>query len=136
MADYYEIIEAFLNASLPESDELEVGVNISQFPEIKIIFDGYGYDEGTGENSDTNFESYVVFVHKDALSNGFIFPEHEITAWAIASRPDEEVCINASLDKAEDFWDMNSLEDCIQSSNITAPEIETILQELYTKYFE
>ena len=59
---------------------------------VKIIFDGYGYNEETNEQDDTNVISLAVFVHKDSL-NGEEFPEHEQTPWALIHRPKEEVCI-------------------------------------------
>lgn len=59
---------------------------------VKIIFDGYGYNEETNEQDDTNVMSFAVFVHRDSLK-GVEFPEHQQTPWALIHRPREEVCI-------------------------------------------
>ena len=59
---------------------------------VKIIFDGYGYNEETNEEDNENLMSFAVFVHKDSL-NGEEFPEHEQTPWALIHRPKDEVCI-------------------------------------------
>ena len=56
---------------------------------VKIIFDGYGYNEETDIEDDTNQLSFAVFVHKTSLTEDF--PEHEQTPWALIHRPKEEV---------------------------------------------
>ena len=93
----------------PEIDDLEIGRDISDLPEVKIIFDGYGdlETEEDGEykyveRGNTNMESYAIFIHKDALKEDFIFPEHEFTPWALIHRPKEEVCIWAWYENDSD----------------------------------
>ena len=39
---YEEIMRKLLNDMLRDPDWLEIGENISDIPEVKIIFDGYG----------------------------------------------------------------------------------------------
>ena len=81
---------------------------------VKIIFDGYGYNEETDTEDDVNQLSFAVFVHKTSLTEDF--PEHEQTPWALIHRPKEEVCIWAWYDVNEDqvtivpFEDNNSTE--------------------------
>ena len=52
---YYEIMEKFVNDMLRDPDYLEIGENISDIPEIKIIFDGYGALETEDENGDYEY---------------------------------------------------------------------------------
>jgi hypothetical protein len=77
---------------------------------VKIIFDGYGYNEVTNEQDDTNVISLAVFVHKDSL-NGKEFPEHEQTPWALIHRPKEEVCIWVWYTVDEDCVEVIPFED-------------------------
>lgn len=39
---------------------------------IKIIFDGYGYNERTDNQDDTNRMSFAVFIHKNSLVDYFL----------------------------------------------------------------
>ena len=81
---------------------------------IKIIFDGYGYNEETDEENDLNTLSFAVFVHKTSLTEDF--PEHVQTPWALIHRPKEEVClwcwydVNADEVSVIPFEDNNSTE--------------------------
>jgi hypothetical protein len=84
---FEELLKHHLDAMYHDSDEgSEIGENISSVEEVKIIFDGYG-DLETGEGAlyqyveggNKNMESFAVFIHKDALTEGFVFPEHEFT---------------------------------------------------------
>jgi hypothetical protein len=77
---------------------------------VKIIFDGYGYNEETNENDDYDSMSFAVFVHKDSL-NGEEFPEHDQTPWALVHRPSEEVCIYVWYDVKNDSVDVLPFED-------------------------
>lgn len=65
---------------------------------VKIMFDGYGFNEKTNQNDDTDVLSFAVFIHIDCME-GKRFPEHETTPWGIAHRPDQEICIFAYYDK-------------------------------------
>ena len=83
---YYSVMQKFLNVMWRDPDEPTIGENISDIPEIKIIFDGYGALETEDENGDyeyieggnKNMESYAIFIHKDSGKENFEFPEHEI----------------------------------------------------------
>ena len=37
--------------------------------------------------------SFALFVHKNSADNGFVFPEHDETPWAIVQRPEDEAII-------------------------------------------
>ena len=120
--DYSEVIEEWVRnfvATIDEEDydqgTLRPGDDSGDAPAgVKIIFDGYGYNEETNEEDDTNQMSFAVFVHKTSLTEDF--PEHDITPWALIHRPKEEVCIYAWYDCEEDevsiipFEDNNSTE--------------------------
>jgi hypothetical protein len=76
---------------------------------VKIIFDGYGLNEETDIEDDTNHLSFAVFVHQTSLTEEF--PEHEQTPWALIHRPQEEVCIWAWYDCNEDQVTIVPFED-------------------------
>jgi hypothetical protein len=141
---YEELIIEQLNVMWRDPDELEIGEDISDLPQVKIIFDGHGDLEDEDENGeyrytergDKNMESYAIFIHKDALEDGFTFPEHELTPWALIHRPKEEVCIYAWYDVENDSWDILPLEDRIESdSAMTAEDVMAILEGLHKAYF-
>jgi hypothetical protein len=129
--------------------DLEIGENISNIPEIKIIFDGYGDLEDEDENGEYRYteggnkkmESYAIFIHKDALVDEFIFPEHDSYAFTFGSmiqhRPAEEVCIYAWYDVENDSWDVLPLEDRLSEDNtMNESDVMKILEGLYELYFK
>jgi hypothetical protein len=77
---------------------------------VKIIFDGYGYNEETNTEDDLNSLSFAVFVHKDSLS-GKPFPEHEQTPFGLIHRLAEEVCIYCWYGIKEDEVDVVPFEN-------------------------
>jgi hypothetical protein len=142
---YEELIVEQLEAMWRDEDELEIGEDISSIEQVKIIFDGHGDLEDEDENGeyrytergDKNMESYAIFIHKDALKEGFTFPEHELTPWALIHRPKEEICIYAWYDVANDSWDILPLEDRIESDCVmTEEDVMAILEGLHEAYFK
>jgi hypothetical protein len=145
---YDKILTEMLNGSHRDPDDLEIGRDISDLPEVKIIFDGYGdlEEEIDGEykyteGGNTNVESYAIFIHKDALVEDFIFPEHDSYSFTFGSmiqhRPKEEVCIYAWYDVENDSWDILPLEDRIDSDNsMDEEDVMTILEGLYDLYYK
>jgi len=141
---YCEILQAFMEAAWIDRDELVRGEDISDMPEVKIIFDGYGDLEDEDENGEyryteggnTNMESYAIFIHKDALQEGFVFPEHD-TAWnMIIHRPKEEVCLYAWYDVEAGEWEFLQLEDRIDSDHtMNEEDVMRIMEELWKRYF-
>lgn len=133
---YNEIIQHLLDGMWRDPDDLEIGRDISDIPEVKIIFDGYGYDEENDiEGGNKNMESYAIFIHKDTAQPDFIFPEHDLTPWALIHRPKEEVCIYAWYDVVNDDWSINSLDETSEHS-MTDEEVMVILETLYENYFK
>ena len=139
---YNKILLAMLEAMWRDPDDLEIGRDISDLPEVKIIFDGYGdlETEEDGEykyveRGNTNMESYAIFIHKDALQEEFVFPEHEMTPWALIHRPKEEVCIYAWYDVESNDWSINGLEETSEH-DMTNEEVMNILDGLYELYFK
>lgn len=110
--DYYPTIEKWVREFIDTMDSApEVGDRSGNEPlDVKIIFDGYGYNEETDEQDDLNILSFAVFVHKDSL-NGKEFPDHELTPWALIHRPKEEVCFYTVYDVKLDQFDMNPFEE-------------------------
>ena len=149
-ARYEELITLLMKASWRDPDDLEIGRDISDHPEVKIIFDGYGDLEDEDENGkyryteggNKNMESYAIFIHKDSLAEDFIFPEHDVFGFTFGSmiqhRPAEEVCIWAWYDVENDIWEILPLEDRLEDNEgcITAKEVMAILEHLYDYYFK
>lgn len=146
---YQQILTEMLKTSWREPDDLEIGRDISDIPEVKIIFDGYGDLEDEDESGEyqyteggnKNMESYAIFIHKDALTEGFIFPEHDAYSFTFGSmiqhRPAEEVCIYAWYDVAEDYWEILQLEDRIDSDNtMNEEDVMKVLEGLYEYYYK
>jgi hypothetical protein len=145
---YDRILRAFLDCSWRDPDDLQIGVDISDMPEVKITFEGYGDLETEDENGEyvyeeggnKNMESYAIFIHKDALQEDFEFPEHDVFAFTfgrmIQHRPAEEVCIYAWYDVVDDSWEILQLEDRIDQDNkMDEKDVMRILEGLYTRYF-
>jgi hypothetical protein len=131
--EYEETLKIFLHTMWRDPDCLEIGENISDTPEIKIIFESYGCNEETNEQDDKNMECYAIFIHKDSAQEGFEFPEHETTPWCLIHRPDEEVCIFAWYDVENDDWCINSLEETSEHK-MTNQEVVQILKTLRERY--
>ena len=138
-----------LEGSHRDPDDLEIGRDISDLPEVKITFEGYGdLDEENMdgeykyiEGGNTNMESYAIFLHKDALTEDFIFPEHDVFGFTFGSmiqhRPAEEVCIWAWYDVENNSWDILSLEDRLSEDNaMDENDVMTILEGLYDLYIK
>lgn len=125
-----QIIEKWVAAAraVTDTNNLEVGVNISQLPAVKIAFDGYAEDDDGIEDLDR--ESYAVYIHRDAATAGFTFPEHQRTAWAIVQRPAEEVCHTVWFNAADGFFEGPSLADSCETSNLVVTEVVQIVKNL------
>ena len=135
---FESIIISFMKDSFRDPDNLEIGEDISDDREVKIIFDGYGGLETEDEyieGGDKNMESYAIFIHKDALTEDFEFPEHD-TWFAIIHRPKEEVCIYAWYDVKNDNWDFLPLEDRLaEECAMNEQDVMIILEGLYKKNY-
>jgi hypothetical protein len=112
ITDYRPTIESWVRDFINTMDsEPEVGDRSGDEPlGVKIIFDGFGYNEETNEEDDKSVMTFAVFVHQNSL-NGEEFPEHESTPWALIHRPKEEVCIHVSYFIDDDFIDFNGFEE-------------------------
>lgn len=134
--DYDRCIMHLLKGMWRDPNNLRVGEDISDIPEVKIIFDGYGdleTEEEYVEGGNTNVESYAIFIHKDSLKEGFEFPEHEMTPWALIHRLNEEVCIWAWYIVDEDEWEILPIDD--YDREMKGDEVLEILLKLEEKYF-
>jgi hypothetical protein len=145
---YEMVLKQLLGAMWRDEENLERGENISDIPEVKIMFESYADkeledDDGnyveTIENGDTNQECYCIFIHKDSGQEGFEFPEHDSYAFTFGSliqhRPAEEVCIYAWYDVKEDDWSINSLEETSEHE-MTNKQVMDILETLYSRYYK
>jgi hypothetical protein len=141
-AKYDEMLQRHLDEMWRDEEALEIGENISNISEIKIIFDGYGDletedEEGNyvyEEGGNKNMESYAIFIHKKSAEEGFEFPEHDLTPWALIHRPKEEVCIYAWYDVENDDWTINSLYETSEH-DMSDEEVMEILEILDERYF-
>jgi hypothetical protein len=137
---FEELLKHHLDAMYHDSDEgSDIGENISSVEEVKIIFDGYGdleTDDEYIEGGNKNMESFAVFIHKDALTEGFVFPEHEFTPWALIHRPKEEVCIWVWHDVENDEWEILDLEERLEDTELNTEQVMTIMEELHNRYFQ
>lgn len=147
---YAQIIKLLLeHAWIDHLDDMEIGVDVSHEPEVKIIFDGYGdleTEDAEGnyvytEGGNKNMQSFAIFIHKDALTENFVFPPHDVYQFTfggmIQHRPAEEVCIYAWYDDEDDTWEVLQLEDRLDDDNVmTAEDVMVILEGLYLKYFD
>lgn len=134
--DLYECCEYFTDLARSTTEELSIGIDISPIPELKIIFDGYGYDEETDtDGGNLNIEIYALFVYKDALTDGFKFPEHEQTPWLLVQRPNEEILITIFYDVSEDEWEVNFPEDVDEGNDQTYESVEETLIALFNRYY-
>ena len=147
---YDQILKLLLeHAWIDHDEEQEIGEDVSDQPEVKIIFDGYGDLEDEDENGEyryteggnKNMQSFAIFIHKDSLTEDFVFPEHDVYQFTfggmIQHRPAEEVCIYAWYDVKEDSWDILPLEDRLSEDNtMNEGDLMIILEGLYLKYFD
>jgi hypothetical protein len=147
---YDQILKLLLETAwIDHDDEQEIGEDVSDQPEVKIIFDGYGDLEDEDENGEyryteagnKNMQSFAIFIHKDTLTEDFVFPEHDVYQFTfggmIQHRPAEEVCIYAWYDVVEDSWDILPLEDRLSEDNtMNEEDLMIILEGLYLKYFD
>ncbi len=130
---FEKVVTYFFDLCREPDEEKNIGENISPFPELKVIFDGYGYNEETDEDDDESFESYTIFIHKDLDQKGFKFPEHETTAWAIIQRPFDEICFNAQFDVNEEFFHMNY---DFENSAMSNEQLNVLINYLEEKYLD
>jgi len=147
---YDQIMKLLLESAwIDHDEEQEIGEDVSDQPEVKIIFDGYGDLEDEDENGEYRYteggnkdvQSYAIFLHKDALTENFVFPEHDVYQFTfggmIQHRPAEEVCIYAWYHRVHDSWEVIQLEDRLDEDNsMTAEDVMMILEGLYLKYFD
>jgi hypothetical protein len=131
---YQYILLQLLGAMWRDPHDLEIGRDISDIPAVKIIFDGYGYNEDTDEQDDINMEGYAIFIHRDSGQPDFQFPEHDTTPWALIHRPREEVCIYAWYEVDKDEWSINGLEET-SDHELTDQEIMNTLEVLWEAWF-
>jgi len=137
---FEELLQHHLDAMYHDSDEgSDIGENVSSVEEMKIIFDGYGdleTDNEYIEGGNKNMESFAVFIHKDALSEGFVFPEHD-SAWnMIIHRPKEEVCVYVWHDVEKNEWEILDLEERLEDTELNTEQVMTIMEELHNRYFQ
>jgi hypothetical protein len=135
---FSEIVEHILSTAWRYPDELVIGENISDYFEMKVIFNKFGFNDETGEDDNETVEEYCVFIHLQSGVKGFKFPEHDSSPFGLIHRPKEEVCVHAWFLKNlarteqeiedgenEGTWEVEDLEDTNQEI-----ELEMIMDVL------
>ena len=129
---YKEIIEMWVRdfKDTMDYDNLQAGNRSGDEPAgIKIIFDGYGYNEDTGlEDDDKNIMAFAIFVHKDSPSGEF--PEHDESGWSLIHRPKEEAWIRVIYEVDRDFFEIMSLED-YDSTELDHALVYELVEKVY-----
>lgn len=132
----YELFEKCIIAMLEDrcyDSDFQIGVDLSDTPGVKIIFDGFGETDDGYE--DRNSESYAVFIHRDSATRDFEFPEHE-TAWGmIVHRPGEEMCIYAWRNVEEETWDVIPRDDSEYDPRFTEEQFMDVVKALYDRWY-
>jgi hypothetical protein len=132
---YEEILEIWLRDFIDSMDQdgLRPGNRSGDEPPgVKIIFDGFGYNEETELEDDENVLTFSIFVHKDSLSGQF--PEHEETPWALIHRPKEEVCIRAIYNVADDELTVLPFEEN-DSTELEHDFVHKLISDIYKEYY-
>ena len=114
--NYQAIIEEWVRNFIKSmnSDVLDgyanQGEDVGDVPKgIKIIFDGYGYNEDTDEQDNINMLSFAVFIHNTSVDSHF--PKHESAFNSIIHRPKEECCIYVWYNVDEDYIEVLPFEE-------------------------
>jgi hypothetical protein len=128
--ELYHLTELFTLYSIRSKGTQEpiYAENISIFKELKVAFDGYS------EDKDQNSRSYVTYIHKNALDENFVFPEHEYTSLGDKLRPGAELHIYSWLDKDSGDIEVINIEDHLENDKMSAVHMHNILSNLNKKY--
>lgn len=131
----YELFEKCIIGMLEDrcyDPDFSIGIDLSDTPGVKIIFDGFGETEDGDE--DRNSESYAVFIHRNS-ANDIEFPEHDLAWNMIVHRPNEEVCIYAWRNAENDTWDVIPRDTSEFSTEFTEEQFMEVVASLYQKWF-
>jgi hypothetical protein len=115
---------------------IEIGESVSPVPEIKIIFDGFGYNEETDEEDDESEMSFAIFFHKNSGEENFVFPEHDTYGNVIIHRPDEERCFTLWYHVNQDEWEATSSPEEESNSVLNCDDVMNILEVLNDRYYK
>ena len=128
------IIEKWVRVGLDEADsyDFEMGEDISPYPEIKIAFDGYAEDDDGEE--DRSKQSFAVYIHKDADTDGFVFPEHESAFLSVEHRPSAEVYHNVWYDHDEDELDCGDFAESVEKTKVPYQHIVSVIEALDKRF--
>ena len=135
------------DAAFIHPDDLEIGENISPFPEVKLTFEGFGDLETENEDGEYIYEeggnqdmrSFALFIHKNSHKENFEFPEHEVAAFTfghmIMHRPKEELHIYGWYDAKDESWYINTEGVSPGKGEMTAKRALKILEVLDKRYW-
>ena len=128
-----ETIEKWVRITMDEADssDFRVGADISPYPEIKIAFDGYAEDDDGDD--DKSKLSFAVYIHKDADTDGFVFPEHDVVR-AVVHRPSEEVYHNVWYHREIDDFDYWFLAESVEETKVPYERIVSVIEALEKRF--
>ena len=142
---FSELVEKHFDcseASIIDPDNLEIGLDISPFSEVKLTFEGYGdleTEDDYVEGGDTNMRSFALFIHKNSHKENFEFPEHEVAAFTfgrmIMHRPKEELYVYGWYDAKDESWYINTEGVDPGKGEMTAKRALKILEVLDKRYW-
>jgi len=126
---YSEIVEVLLGSAWRDSENPTIGEDVSDFPEIKVMFNKYGFNEDTQQDDNAGIEEYCIFIHLNSGVKGFNFPEHQLSPFGIIHRPNEEVCARAWFIKNQDRSDQE-IEDGENEGEWEIEDLENTSQDI------
>lgn len=134
------------DASYIHPDDLEIGENLSDYPEVKLTFEGFGdleFEDGGNyryeEGGNKDMRSFCLFIHKNSGKEGFEFPEHDVAAFTfgrmIYHRPKEELHVYGWYDVPKDEWYVVTEGVDPGKGEMTAKQALKILEVLDKRYW-
>lgn len=95
------------------------------------LFEQYSNSDGP---CNPQSQSFAVFIHRDAINEGFEFPPHDVTPWYLVHRPKEEVCIYVWWDRDTDTIDVLPLGDRVNNTEMDEEDVMRVLEHIASDY--
>ncbi len=134
--EFDDLLSPILDEIDTDPSDTDFGDDVSPIPEIKIIFDGFGYNEETDEDDNDSEMSYSIIIHRDSHKEGFSFPEHDSFGNSIIHRPNSERCFTVWYHVNEGTWETTTSPEDPDTSELKSDEIIKILRVLRDRYYK
>ena len=99
----------------------------------KFMFDSFQEDDDHESGFDKNLMCFVIFIHKNCLEKGFVYPHHEYVHGVMQHRPEDEAALIGWYDKKNDSWSWLPIEAC--NSQLSADQIMEFLEGIWKLYW-